>query len=62
MKNVYTDSVYKYDVRIRANKMLYYIGLFETMVDAKKAIAKAQKKLQGKPIIRYIKYRFLLIF
>lgn len=55
MKNIYTDNICMWDVRVVAKGLLHYIGIFEKLEDAKKAADEAAERLNGKAVIRYKK-------
>jgi hypothetical protein len=54
MKNVHREIDRIWDVRVRANGVLRYIGIFEKLEDAKKAADEAANRLGGQPFIRYM--------
>lgn len=55
MKNVYKEIDWIWDVRVVANGLLHYIGIFEKLEYAKKAAEEAAERLNGKAFIRYKK-------
>lgn len=54
MKNIYKEIDRIWDVRVRANGVLHYIGIFEKLEDAKKAANEAANRLDGQSFIRYM--------
>ena len=54
MKNIYKEKNLVWDVRVCANDVLHYIGIYEKLEDAKKAADEAANRLNGKPFIRYV--------
>lgn len=55
MKNVYKEIDCRWDVRVVANGILHYIGIFAKLEDAKKAAEESAERLNGKAVIRYKK-------